>query len=245
MGLRDEIEAYVDANGQVNPGPVPKDAKSKTGNGIAYTAVYNWLLFKRQEARDPSISSDLMKVYSSCLVGGQKGLLQRSPDKVGDQDGWDDYICLLAAGAIGAMNLPLVSDIEKYGKDHLWCFNDEKPGSFSWKSFFGRNSAFIAHVAFANKKRPCIFYRIYWAIAVATAGLFDKTDATARVLSFMMIETMNGMSGICSFGAAVWSYRMKGLDMRRYIGLWLSIEKVNGKPVPNWGHPMVKYWIGQ
>lgn len=241
MSLKDEIVQYTDADGLVNPFPVSSSDKARTGNGLAYTALYYWILVKRGEARDPALAKDFMAVYDRCRFPGYCGLLYRAPEKIGDQDGWDDYICLMAAGGVKAMNLLFTRYIEQHALSHFWCFNDENPDKFSFKSFFGRSPAFRAHVAFCLGKRPFVLWRLGWAVMVATAGL----SPTSIVLHELMIDAMDGLSGVCAFGAAIFDYRRRKISMKTAIGLWVSIEKdENGNPLPNLDHPLVKYWIG-
>ena len=246
MGLRDEIEAsYIDENGLVSAFPVMGRGRDSGGNQLGITALYFLQLFRRGEARDPKLSDQFRAIVKACNAGSA-GLLNRSPTKLGDQEGWDDYILVAAASGINALNLPAAPQIFMQGRNNLYCYDNVDPDKplikqlFS-SAFFGRFPPFMAHVGFCAGSPPSFFQCLLWSFGVVSAAF--SRDATARVLAYAMVESMMGMSFVCTLATAVWSYSTRSRTIKDAVSLWLSVAKDGlGAPLPNVDHPIVKYW---
>jgi hypothetical protein len=233
MSLKDEIIEWTQPNGLVSTVKYPVD--DSTGNGLAYTALYYWLLFKRGEARDPSLCDQFNQIFIKCLVPGYYGLINRSPTKLNDQDGWDDYVCLSAASGKNALNVYVAERIYLHGRGYFWVYNNVTPCKFTFQSWLGRSLAFVSHVKSAVGVKPNFIERLVWAFSVALSGIFDPDNATSRVLSFLMIETMNEKDLVCLIASKIFFVRLKKKfpgGMKEVVAKWIGAVE----------HPIVKYW---
>lgn len=242
MGLLDELEQYRQPNGLYSNQPHPENDSS--GNCIAITSLALWLANRLGEFREPKNIQriiDFDKEIHACEVYAYSGLLNRSPTKIDDQQGWDDYVALLTTSGKNVTNLPICNRILNRSKKLLCSFNNVDPGVFTFKSCFARYPQFLAHLRFANNLAPNIFFKLLWAVGVFFAS-FAKSP-TSIILNYMMIEAMNGSSLICTMASVFWSRKMRNQDMATVIGDWLSVSKdAAGVDLPNLEHPIVKYW---
>lgn len=246
MGLLDELQEYRQPNGLYSNQRKPGDDSS--GNCIAITSLSLSLAQRIGEFRSEKsidILEEAIRALERCELSSNSGLLNRSPTKLGDQEGWDDYVLLLSAMGNSGLAEPICARVLEHGKTNFICYdnvNAQMPkfqAIFS-KAFFGRYPQFWAHAKIANGEMPFIFWRLTWAIGVALSGL--STDVTTTILNHEMIRTMAHDSDICTLGASVWSFLKRDCNMRTMVALWLSCEQDNGKSLPNWDHPTVRYW---
>lgn len=243
MKLLDELQEYRQPNGfysnQKNPG------NDSSGNCIAITSLALMLAYRIGEFNNPynlKYIREFEKELGECEIIGFPGLINRSPTKVKDQEGWDDYVLLLAVTGKNCLNLSIASSIHNHGKKYLWSFNNESPGKFTFKSFLGRYPIFISHTYFALNLTPNLFLKLYWCLGILLS-LFSK-DSTSDVLYFSVIETEHGMSLICTIAHRIRSIFKKKEILKNQIGLWLSVSKdEKGNALPNLEHPIVKYWL--
>lgn len=237
MGLLDELEAYKQPNGlysnQKNPG------NDSSGNCIAISSVAMWLAFKLNETETEDgavITFAFNQAITACQVSGYSGLLNRSPTKTGDQEGWDDYVCLLTAAGYSILGLPIVLRILAYSKKYFCSFDNVTPGHFSFESCFARYPQFLAHLRFSNETNANFIFKILWCIGVFFSAF--SNDATTCVLNFMIIQALpRGSSFLCTLFSAFWM-RLNAYSVKDHVAMWLSID---GK-TPNIDHPIVKYW---
>lgn len=230
MGLMEELESYRQPNGlysnQINPG------NDSSGNCIAITALAMWLAFRTGNLRNPKSWMTLNSVYNSikeCLVPGYSGLLNRSPTKLDDQEGWDDYMILTAAMARNALNFPICNRILDHGKLNIYCFNNVTPPRMTWQSFLGRYLQFIAHLHFCVAERPSLLSRIGWSLGVMFSSF--SSDPSSIVINSMTIEAMGEQSWLCSNAASFWLLVNKK-KIKKNVAKWLGSDE----------HPIVKYW---
>lgn len=234
MGLIDELDYYRQPNGLYSNQKRPENDSS--GNCIAISSLAIWLAFRLGEFKNSTQAlSNFLMVIKSCRAMGHPGLFNRSPTKIGDQEGWDDYVILLST------KTSVCDDILYQSKQNFCSFNNVYPGKFSWQSWFARYPQFLAHLKFCNYITPNIFFKVLWCIAVFFSS-FSKSP-TSIVLNFMMIKSIDQRSFICTITSRFWSWMMRKCNMKEIVGLWLSIERgADGKDIPNMEHPIVKYW---
>lgn len=241
MGLLDELEEYRQPNGLYSNQKNPQN--DSTGNGLAITSLALWLANRLGEFRpEASIARvhEFRDEMRACEEDGIPGLFNRSPTKT-DQNGWDDYVCILSACAKNALNLPNAAEILEHSRAACGFFNNVQPVDFTLQSFLVRYPQFSAHMRFSNALLPNVFYRFLWC-----AGIFFSafsTNPTTIILNLLMIETMDSMSLFCVLTADFWRRKMASQDMKNVVGLWLSESKgMDGTDLPNLDHPIVRYW---
>jgi hypothetical protein len=222
VGFLDEIEAYRQPNGlfsnQINP------TNDSTGNGIAITSLAAYVAFQNG-GNSLDFRSGLMNAIVPCQVPNLSGLLNRSPTKIGDQEGWDDYVMLLSI--VSSWKLPIGQRILDYGKANLFFFNNVTPGKKSLELFLGRYPQFIAHCYFGNGSMPNPFSWLAWMIGIFFSAF--SNDDTDIVLNYMMIQ-----SAPDSLVSKFWRKMNHPDRVKSAVLAWLS----------NPDHPIVKYWKG-
>lgn len=198
-----------------------------SGNGVLYTAIAV-LLLKANQCVSASESANKSKIINSyvdsiykCFI--EPGLLSRGAGSY-DQEGPDDYI--------GACTLPTFAvAILKYGKSHWFNYNNVNPGKITKSSFMLRQPQLIAHMYYGAYRRPNIFLRLYWSLAVIYAALTtNKTDQDGWMLTWLLVY-----NNYNSLAAKIWRYRVnkvfgnQGLKNLNYLN--------------NGDHPITKWWV--
>lgn len=191
---RDEVRIRTDIHGLVNPKPVLPISVDETGNGLLYTSMHIIILvlnkwIKKQDA------VEFYELYKKCETESYSSILNRSPTKK-DQNGWDDYIGVCAAFFfLGNSSIP--SRILADGKKRLFFFTNGKESKDKWKSFFGRNPRFIAHMYYCTYQYPPFLIRIIAYIQTYLSAVYSKpTDYDDWNLGYLMAVPMMARSGL-------------------------------------------------
>jgi hypothetical protein len=216
MTLKSRIgNGYLDKNSLVCP-------KRDTGsnNGVMYSGEFLWLLVKNQEMR-PEIVSQWAVILDRCFK--EPGLLMRSPDNAGGQEGPDDYlgVCLAAK----AMNegikgkpysVAIGNHILRYGLKHFGFFRND-PGASTFGPFLWRQPQLIA-AAFSVAVGPWYSRLLYFILSrpfmwytaavifFACRGKFDGTDPWR--LTWILIQLTEDKSWLCKWAVKGWYYRL-------------------------------------
>ncbi|MCX9024611.1 MAG: hypothetical protein OIN85_00780 [Candidatus Methanoperedens sp.] len=252
MGLREEIEPYVDGNRLVAPNTGDwKEGERGSDNGVMFTSEYIIMLLyiMRDSPYDPFAHLDtLMECeYKSmalwkCLKSW--GLLSRAPGDP-DQEGPDDYYGYCAALKVMRESLPWHQSVGAFesglgllwhGITHLGFFNNTD--KFNWSAFLWRQPQMVAAMASAAGLGWIPFFWPFYLIAalvIATSCIWaPRSDTDARRLSWLLIQATKS-SPLCWLASKLWYRRlyktypngMKDVAALYYCG----------------GHPFTKYWI--
>lgn len=226
MGLKNEIQPYLDSDGLVMPG-----LGAPSTNGVMYTGEYMIALCRSGQATDAD------KV-SYCVTIGRcmptPGLLQRNPENTGGQEGPDDYYSLAAAlDEIGAELT--AKNVIWYGLHHKGSLNNIRPEEFRWNAVLGRQIQLDAVMFWAAGYFVGPIMRLYTALVIALAcrGTVAGTDPWR--LTWLLVQVASRHSWLCRVASKVWYKRlyktypdgMKGVNA-------LYFQK---------GHPLAKYVI--
>lgn len=229
MGLLEELESYRQPNGLYSN--VQNPPNDSSGNCIAISSLGMWLAFRIGEMRGPGGINSLKSFQSSinaCLVPGYSGLLNRSPTKT-DQEGWDDYVTLVAATATNCLNLPICARILDQCDKTMGFFNNVNPGKPTVQSFLARYPQFVAHLCMANGIDPSFVLKAAWSAGVMAASF--SSDTSTLVLNYLMADTAKRM-GLCESAISVFLNRNGQAKMKTTVAQWLG----------NANHPIVLYW---
>jgi len=178
------FEKYLDANGLMS------GDGSVTGNGLRYTSEY-LLGLERNRIYDLNDAYQFFPVIDSCMV--KTGLFRRSPQVGGDQQGPDDYIALISMSV--AMKQKYHIFIYEFAQKNNWIFLNATANVSTLKSaFLGRFPQFIAHVLFANKKKPSLWQRIIWAYNVALGPRVGDQDSWILAWHLKEVYKLSGFS---------------------------------------------------
>lgn len=243
MGLLEELKDYRQPNGLYSNQKNPVDDSS--GNCIAISSLAMWLAHKLGEFQVKDFwetCADFESSVLKCQVPGYPGLYNRSPTKIGDQDGWDDYICLLAASAKSCLNLMTVlTGILARAWESSFFFNNKNPGKKSFKSFLLRYVQFAAHLDHCVGLKPSFLAYFFWCVGVFFSAF--SSNPTTWVLNKMIVDSANTHGLLSCLVTEFWTRRAKHKNMEEAVALWLSVEKDEfGEDLPNFDHPIVKYW---
>lgn len=212
--LRDEIKLYTQPNGLITERTL-NPSNDTTGNGLLNLSLYYALLWNRKELL-PLDKDEFHRVVKTCAcVPSFPVPLNRSPTKIGDQTGWDDYIGVALASLL--LGDSYAMDIYEYGKSSGWMFNNVQVGEFSWSAFFGRNPAISAYFMLCGGKDLSYLERLAMQIHICCRS----SDATSQILAWCM-NTALLIRGV----------KVKNFDIDGALKKYLSIE-----------HPIVKYWV--
>lgn len=246
MSIRDDFAAYSIrglVSGNRSPGVV-------SGNALLFSAEKLFVLEQNGELTYQDKLDFINAVKEECEV--RPGLYRRSRDFNSDQEGPDDYVGLTAASAL--IGSDIASSVLEYGKSHSF------PGLPSWvdyyycnvpnpttnerfEAYLGRQPQLIAHFQYCNKERPALWRRLWWAVTVATTGMFSKGlpsapgNQDAYILSWLLIKgfTLSGQkSWLCSLASKLFAHKLKKQ--------WGSMKNVFACYFQNPDHPIAK-WI--
>lgn len=206
MSLKDSIGPWVDGNGLVSCVPSQGVMRS-SDNGVMFTSEYFIYLQKNYELNkfDSWIYDNLMR---SCML--TPGLLARAPGDMG-QSPPDDMIAV--AAACSQLCIPdLAREILKYGFTHKGSFNNANPTVWTKESFLWRQPQLLAALLAAarmGQNNPLVWVlNLYAALVIAVAGKgVDPQNTDARRLSWLLIQAMTPVSGVCRLAAKLWKRR--------------------------------------
>jgi len=188
MNLQNDIAEYRQPDGLISPQKNP--TPDSTGNGLSYLSLYQKLL-ERIGIITPLDIKSYYETVLSCQMKIKTGdwkevsipaLFNRSITKVGDQNGFDDYVLIAWA------NQNMASLIWCMGNIRWWKFNNVDYNKFTWSSWFGWRPQVIAHFYWCATLRPNIFWRLGWVASIIFTSLFSLKDSTASVLGYAMVD---------------------------------------------------------
>lgn len=165
--IRADFAAYTDRWGLLQPTDDKAQLDSEygaSGNGLTYTSAKILTYWRRGMLNDED-RTQFQNVVESCFQ--EPGLLMRSPAKSGDQEGWDDYVAVMAACKVAAPAHG--STIREYARRHAYIMNNEWPGTVLKKSgglnasaILGRYPHLIAHMEYATGNTACPVNEFAW-----------------------------------------------------------------------------------
>jgi len=228
--IRADFRHYEDSQGVLHHVWGPDDNQS--GNGQLYDALKLWTYKKRgMLTTNDQYGFNLMLLL--CQI--KFSLFKRASYGWNEsQNSMDNYI--------GILSVPFScrkDSIYGYGKNHWDIFNNQHPGKFTFRAWFGRNRAFMAHMKYAVDKRPCWIDRFAWRWSVRRSMRRPRGDQDARTLTWLLIETYK-MSGrrevkhdaLCD----TWEEKL----YETYPG---GMGQVLGEYFNNMSHPLARYFI--
>lgn len=231
--LKEDIQSkYTDAYGLVNPDPCLPTDIDNTGNGLLYTGVY-YLQLQKQGLIDSSDRKKLINIVSICFA--KPGLLNRSPTKL-DLQAFDDYYGITAAAKVLGLT-DVTHPIHFYGQNNTfltfrWSYDNQKPFTFTFRSWFGRFPWFPAHIQWSADERPNLFRRILWSLKILKGS--SGTHPNARLLEWCMIQAV-GECSLSKFAIKRWWNGVNKLfpgGMKEVIFKYFDHD-----------HPLVQHWV--
>lgn len=174
-----EIEEWRQIDGLISPrerNPSP----DSTGNGILYLSLAHiCAVLNRFEIK----ALEYSLILQSCYTSQYPGILNRSPSKENDQNGWDDYIGVGAACYL--MGIPNVSWVSLNAGNirrfvfFKWFFKNNKPDQFNifsketWQAWFGRNPSVITHLQLCSSVWPHALRNLWWSLDTFRKAIFS------------------------------------------------------------------------
>ena len=171
MGIREDFLKFRNAAGFCSNSP-----GGSSGNDLLFSAEARAVM-AANNAWDEEL--DQKPLIRSIVMSAEiePGLYKR-PGWIQDQEAQDDYVGLaLVSSAIAGC-------ISSYGYRHWWYFKST-PAAKWWEPIFWRWPALIAHVSWCWSQRPWPWFRLAWAIAIATGPTADDLDSFK--LAWLMI----------------------------------------------------------
>lgn len=233
-----DIQEYIDADGLVTPRKCLPTDRGITGNGVLYTAELVALLAKRGEL-SPQYRQAWIDVMRKCQI--VPGLITRSPVKMDDQEGPDDYV----GYAVGAYicNPAMAQEVIDYGWKNKGFFNNEVPGTIrrkdgkiNWSAFLIRQLQLIALFYYAAGKKPCMFLRMFSAVTIAISGLGVGVEhSDPRFLTWMRIQVVGDKDWMHRLATKIWMRRLK----KQYANGMKDVAERYFEP----GHPFATYFV--
>lgn len=212
--LRDEILQYTQPNGLVSERTI-NPANDTTGNGLLNLSLYYVALWNRREVLYTDREA-FNRVVRSCACSSLFPVpLNRSPTKLGDQNGWDDYIGVATASVL--LGSDLAHQIYAYGKQSHMVFNNVDMGEFSFKAWFGRNLGVASHLILCGGRDLSLLENL----ALRASIRFRSSDASSQILAWLMNTAM-----------VYRGLRSDSFDIKEALSQYLHPE-----------HPIVRYWV--
>jgi hypothetical protein len=223
--MQKAIVPYEDQNGLVSG-----KQGTQSGNAVMFTA--EWILTLGQEFLPDAYDKKeffLKQIDEKYTI--VPGLYRRAPlgqPFSSDVNRWDDYI------GLARVSLRHAADIVAYGEEHDWYF---APGDalFDPAAWFGRSPAIVAHFYWCIGKRPPLWQRLVWALAIATSGWTNPESQDAWRLSYLMIQAASDLWPE-AWAKEIWKWRFK----RAWPG---GMRAVRAKYFDDPSHPLSIYAV--
>jgi hypothetical protein len=159
-----------------------EETGSVCDNYFLFSAVAMKVAATRLEATALRVIRDSLITFAdACEM--EPGLYRRFPGIDGSTS-WDELI-----GAAYA-SWGLARSILAQGEKTDWAFNQESPGTWSWRAWFPRNIAFVAFIRAASGLQVGQFNQILWALKAITTAFGPKEEVSGRQLIWLMSSTM-------------------------------------------------------
>lgn len=232
--IRADFARYTDRWGLLQPTDDKAQLDSEygaSGNGLTYTSAKILTYWRRGMLSDED-RTQFQNTVESCFQ--EPGLLMRSPAKSGDQEGWDDYVAVMAACKVAAPDH--ANTIRNYARAHGYVMNNERPGTVLKKSgglnasaFLGRYPHLIAHMEYATGNSACMVNGLAWGLHLDER----PEDHDGAYLRWMMI-----LARFPNEANSHWS-AFAGNISARYSGgmaqVWSEYFKNGKQPLAKWG----------
>lgn len=176
-----DFSKYEDKHGLIQPG-----IGIGSYNGLLYTSIAVVLL--RKHGQDDAALRYILNM-KKCQSPLDPGLYNRTPEGIGGQEGPDDYIGICAASRA------LAFQVVDYGRRNLWNFNNVSPGTFSLKSWLGRQPGLVAHMLYGANQLPGAFRRFSWAVGILLSAGAKPTNQDIWMLSWLLITAFERIDG--------------------------------------------------
>lgn len=208
--MRQDFALYTDSDGLLTSQPNPTPASS--GNGLLYTS-YEYITYLQWGVLTDDDKAKFVQTVQGCRSNGINGLYNRAPEKIGDQEGPDDYYGLASAGSVNALNVQIGPDIYNYGQTTYYglfsyMYNNVTPGKFTFQAWFGRQSELVAHIQMAAGKTPEYWRQLYWCASIAVASVSNPSDANHVVLDWAQCNNILPGLDMLKSSALAWKQRM-------------------------------------
>lgn len=231
--IRADFARYTDRWGLLQPTDDQAQLDSEygaSGNGLTYTSA-KILTYWRRGMLTADDKHEFALTVSSCFQ--EPGLLMRNPAKKGEQNGWDDYVAVMAACKVAA---PAQGNaIRDYARNHGYVMNNEKPatvlkanGWFNDKAILGRYPQLIAHMEYATWNTACPINDLAWRIHVASPPE-DHDGAYLRWMMWVTAEDQSEAAGV-SFAQNIRVRYSGGMAQ-----VWSEYFKNGEHPLAKWG----------
>lgn len=218
MSIQEDFKAYTNSLGFLSNSPA-----GSSGND---------LLFSCEAAIIRSKLGAWSKEDQSAL---EKAVLDHSYREAGlygrpgkpwcnDQEGFDDYIGVLAWSAkfdkgLRALRVLLYGQRNKFdwkGFRLPYYYRTEHPYTEDDKrAWFGRSPSFVAHLYWSAGLKPGWFYRLAWAISVATSGNLYSKDPW--ILSWLLVEVAQDKGLLERLATRIFKYRLRKRGGLKFI----------------------------
>ena len=213
---KESIEGFTDENGLISGNG------DTSGNGLRYTSEYLLGLALRG-LRDSSDDYNYFPTIDSCQL--EHGLFSRSPDKLTDQQGPDDYIAIISMSVWLRQKYHIW--IYQYALKNNWIFLNARANEKTLKSaWFGRMQQFVAHLKYANNVIPDMKQRLIWAYCVAIAPKKDDQDSWCLAWHLKRVGGDKGKIERCATKIFEWRLKLaypKGIG--QVIGAYFGNAK--------------------
>lgn len=185
----------------MNCGLVSHEKGKESGNGWIYTAMHYYNLKQRGWLRNSDIEN-IEYIYYSCCVK-DLGLVQRSPTKPDLQSHDDLTAIVFLFNEVGYLTSKLIQ-IRNYSKRTFkgawwspfglsFVYNTETPGEYYTPTgkcaWLGRYRQVVAHMDYADKRKPSVFDRMIWSYTVSKACSKELSNQDSWILTWFLCKT--------------------------------------------------------
>lgn len=205
MTLRNDLTPYTDEDGLVMPA-----LNTPSTNGVMYTSEALIALIRNGEATSLDANNYIAKMSSCTPI---PGLLQRSPQNSGGQEGPDDYYGLATA----VDELEHYKDIAKavvlYAAKHLGSLDNINPGRWQWSAFLVRQPLLDACMLWAAGDFVGPVLRTITALTILYNAIFPAptNDTTSWRLQWLQVQVARRHSLSSRLASILWYKRLYGV----------------------------------
>ena len=248
MGIREDFQPYIDANGMLAPNPQPQPPTGKgSDNAPMFTAEYYDMLQKSNQLTDQD-KLDFAQKINQCIW--PQGILCRAPTNQPDsQEEVDDYYgALSGCKLVGNTDIPrkFLQAMCKY----LTFMDSTNPGKLgNWNAFMFRQPQLLACMVSAGF--PSFLNPLHWLVRILTFPFYlyaavvialscigtDIGNTDARRLAWHLIQAVAPTSLLCCLASKIWYNRLYSYypnGMNDVASIYYSPKNTN---------PYAKYWI--
>lgn len=233
--LKEEIASYTQRDGLISPNKNP--GIDSTGNGLLYTSLYYILLHKTGQLTCDD-RHRFRNIVLSCRAHGSRfyGLLHRSPTKIEEQTGHDDYVGVCTALMLLDLNNIAWLIVNFGNKRNLlifkWLYNNLCPIEFTFQAWRGRRPEVVAHMQQCVDTIKVHPLRVlYMAIYILIGGVDGHHQS-------IIMRYLIGSYSKYRIVRWAWSKFEKRILKKYNRGMADVLAKELGAL-----HPVVRYWV--